>query len=139
MILIAAVSVAIPRIASAQIDEPNLLLISASGDLSVKHDPAYHALRRDERVKKDLQQVIQLASHTLNSDEHRLHEIREEMARDSSKNLTGEQIAAQEEKAVLEQSVSVLKGCLAAEQELAVEDNRDIRLDRQQLKLDERA
>jgi hypothetical protein len=105
---------------------------------SVKRDAsdARSDLKRDQRAERDLNQVIHHDSHTLSSDEHQLHEVREALAHDSTKDRTAAISADKEKDTQLEQSVVVLKGCLAAEHELAVEDARDIRLDRQQLKLD---
>ena len=128
------------RVASAQLADPIFPAISPPTVPSVKRDlsQASKDLQRDELIERDLHQVIHHDSHTLSSDEHRLHEVREAIARDSARNRTASLAADQEKHAQLEQSVTVLKGCLAAEHELAMEDKRDIRLDRQEIRLDGR-
>jgi len=138
LILIAALTLGISRIASAQMADSLLVPISPPAVPSVKRDAgeARRDLKRDERAERDLNQVIHHDSHALSSDEHQLHEVSDALAHDSAKTRTTALAADQEKDTQLEQSVVVLKGCLAAEHELAMENARDIRVDRQQLKLD---
>ncbi len=140
LILIAALAAGIPRMASAQLADPIIPAISPPAVPSVKRDlsAASRALKRDEQVEHDLNRVIDKDSDKLSSDEHQLHQVRSAIVRDSTKNRTAMLAADQVEGAQLEQSVTVLKGCLAAEHELALEDRRDIRLDRQEIRLDGR-
>jgi len=138
LILIAALTLGISRMASAQMADSLLIPIAPPAVPSVKRDAsqARSNLERDQRAERDLNQVIHHDSHTLSGDEHQLHEVREAMAHDSTKDRTAAISADKEKDTQLEQSVVVLKGCLAAEHELAMENARDIRVDRHQLKLD---
>ncbi len=138
LILIAALTIGISRIASAQMADSLLVPISPPAVPSVKRDAseARSDLKRDQRAERDLHRVISLDSHTLSGDEHQLHEVREAMAHDSTQDRAAALAADQEKDTQLEQSVVVLKGCLAAEHELAMENARDIRVDHEQLKLD---
>jgi len=138
LILIAALTLGISRIASAQMADSLLIPISPPDVPSVKRDAgaARRNLERDQQAERDLHRVISLDSHTLSGDEHQLHEVREAVAHDSTKDRTAALAADQEKDTQLEQSVTVLKGCLAAEHELAMENARDIRVDHHQLKLD---
>jgi len=138
LILIAALTLGISRIASAQMADSLLIPISPPDVPSVKRDAgaARRNLERDQQAERDLHRVISLDSHTLSGDEHQLHEVREALAHDSTKDRPVSLSADQEKDAQLKQSVVVLKGCLAAEHELAMENARDIRVDHHQLKLD---
>jgi hypothetical protein len=142
LILIAAIAAGMPRVAAAQLDDdiPDLLTVTAPTVPSVKHDgnQAHYDLQRDERVQSDLNKVIEQDSRALNSREHQLHEAREAVVYDSSRSRESALVADQAKDEQLEQKVTVLKSCLAAEQELAMEDRRDIKLDRQEIKLDGR-
>ena len=136
MVLLLALTAGLTRVASAQMDEPNLLLMSSKSRSPKPVSDATIALERDERVEKDLNHVITLDSRTLSDDQHRLHEIREAIARDTARNRTASLTADQQKSADLEQSVSVLKGCVVAERELVREDEHDIRVDRREIKLE---
>ena len=142
LIVVAALVAGMPRMAAAQLDDdiPDLLTVTAPTVPSVKHDAnqAHYDLQRDERVQSDLNKVIEKDSRALNSEKHRLHEVGEAVVYDSTRNHESALAVDQAKHAELKQSVTVLKGRLAAEQELAMEDRRDIKLDRQQIKLDGR-
>lgn len=138
LILIAALTIGISRIASAQMADSLLVPLSPPAVPSVKRDAseARSDLKRDQRAERDLNRVISLDSHTLSGDEHQLHEVREALAHDSTQDRAAALAADHEKDTQLEQSVVVLKGCLAAEHELAMENARDIRVDHELLKLD---
>jgi len=142
LILIAALVAGMPRMAAAQFDDdvPDLLRISTPTVPSVKHDAsqAHYDLKRDERVQGNLNKVIEKDCRALNSEKHRLHEVDEAVVYDSTRNHESALAVDQAKHAELKQSVTVLKGSLAAEQELAMENRRDIKLDRQEIKLDGR-
>ena len=143
LILIAVFAAGMPRVAAAQMDDdiPDLLRIPEPTVPSVKHDAsqARYDLQRDERVQSDLNKVIEKDSRALNSEKHQLHEVGEAVVYDSTRNHESALAVDQAKHAELKRSVTVLKGSLAAEQELAMEDRRDIKLDRQEIKLDGRS
>ncbi|HEU5154746.1 MAG TPA: hypothetical protein VFU03_08455 [Gemmatimonadales bacterium] len=140
LILIAALTLGASRIASAQMAD-SLLIPIAPAVPSVTRDAseARSDLKRDQRAERDLNRVIDLDSHTLVDDEHHLHQVRAAMVRDVTRDRTVSLSDEQDKSDRLEQAVTVLRGSLAAEHELAMENARDVRLDRQQLKLDGRS
>ena len=76
-------------------------------------------LDRDQQVARELHQVIHQDKHSLDVDQGMLKHVHD-----------------QAERAELEQQVTVLRGCVAAERELAREDKHDIRVDHRDLRQD---
>src|SRR4029078_4925373 len=100
LILIAALTLGISRIASAQMADSLLIPISPPDVPSVKRDAgaARRNLERDQQAERDLHRVISLDSHTLSGDEHQLHEVREAVAHESTQART-DALAREEEQA----------------------------------------
>jgi hypothetical protein len=91
----------------------------SAGPHDVFHDRL--ALDRDQQVARELHQVIHKDEHSLDVDQGKLKHARDQV-----------------ERVELEQQVTVLRGCVAAEQELAREDKHDIKVDHRDLRQDGR-
>ena len=122
MALIASFAGGVPRLISGQgLAAASDFVSSTPAVLTGPNDIFYDrlSLDRDQEVAWELHQVLHEDKRLLDADQDKLHHTHD-----------------QAKWADLEQRVTVLRGCVAAEEQLAREDKHDIRVDRRDLRED---